>query len=391
MITVFLPLHFNSGNRGCEGITKGTIEVLSSDYYIKVYTSDYNLDKNIGYCINMEELIQYNCVQEFLFKIRRKLVNSEWNKQYMTIEWKYKNFINEITLLKNSSIVLSTGGDMFCYGNNEVIWLNDYLYEKGIKTVLWGCSIGEENLTPEKILTLKKFSIIVARESITEKMLRNKLHLGNVYLFPDPAFVLKPVKCVLPCYFNNKKIVGINLSNFVGNNVGFDTLFGKNLIILYDYIINKTDMDILIIPHVFWSGQDDREVCNAIYKKYQHTGRVYLLDSEKLNYSQIRYLISKCKFFIGARTHAMISAYSTCVPALALGYSVKSIGIAKDIGLPERLVVNYKNLKTENELMDAFKFLVNNEEEIRRILKNVIPQYRELAYGARDILKKVTE
>ena len=35
--------------------------------------------------------------------------------------------------------------------------------------------------------------------------------------------------------------------------------------------------------------------------------------------------------FIGARTHATIAAYSSCVPTLVVGYSIKARGIAKDL------------------------------------------------------------
>lgn len=46
--------------------------------------------------------------------------------------------------------MLSTGGDMMCYDNNQVIYTNDIAKSKGFKTCLWGCSIGENNLTNEK-------------------------------------------------------------------------------------------------------------------------------------------------------------------------------------------------------------------------------------------------
>lgn len=59
-----------------------------------------------------------------------------------------------------------------------------------------------------------------------------------------------------------------------------------------------------------------------------------------LTAAQYKSIISRCDMFIGARTHATIAAYSTCVPTLVIGYSVKSKGIAKDIfGTDEGLVI----------------------------------------------------
>lgn len=94
-------------------------------------------------------------------------------------------------------------------------------------------------------------------------------------------------------------------------------------------------------------GQDDRIISNLIKEKY-HSDRISILDSNSLNYCQIRFVISKCRCFIGARTHSVISAYSTCTPAIALGYSIKSKGIAKDLNMPQNTVVNSANIKKEN-------------------------------------------
>ena len=58
------------------------------------------------------------------------------------------------------------------------------------------------------------------------------------------------------------------------------------------------------------------------------------------NCMEIKGIISKCRFFIGARTHSTIAAYSTCVPTLAVGYSIKARGIARDIfGTEDNYVV----------------------------------------------------
>ena len=104
-----------------------------------------------------------------------------------------------------------------------------------------------------------------------------------------------------------------------------------------------------------------------------------------MNYCQIRYAISKCRAFIGARTHAVISAYSMCVPAIALGYSIKSRGIAKDLGLDERLVVNSKRFN-EGDLLRSFQYLMERLDEVRSHLCEVMPAYRQRPYQIRKEL-----
>ena len=70
---------------------------------------------------------------------------------------------------------------------------------------------------------------------------------------------------------------------------------------------------------------------------------------------QLKGYIAKCRFFVGARTHATIAAYSTEVPTLVVGYSIKSRGIAKDIfGSEENYVIPIEQIKEENKLTQAF-------------------------------------
>ena len=46
---------------------------------------------------------------------------------------------------------------------------------------------------------------------------------------------------------------------------------------------------------------------------------------------ELKGCISRCRFLVAARTHASIAAYSTGVPTLVAGYSVKARGIARDL------------------------------------------------------------
>lgn len=382
---IHLLSHKDSGNRGCEAITRGTMQILSIDKKDAVaYTNDLALDSSLG----LDKIVTLKAIHSsankpsFFFRLKRKICR-KFNKEKLFIySSEYKKVLKSI---KQDDIELSTGGDMFCYDNNEVIYINDVLHKKGVKTILWGCSVGKENLTPEKIATLKKFSKIIARESLTIEVLSPIVGSDKIALVPDPAFVLNSDECKLPDYFSgSENCIGLNLSNFVGEDVSFDSPFAQNICRLIDYVISESSMHIVLIPHVFWKGQDDRIVCRMIEEKYFKTGRVHYLDTEKLGYCQIRYIIGNCRYFLGARTHAMISAYSMAVPAVALGYSIKSRGIARDLGLDPQLVVNCKNLLGENDILKAFLYLQNNENKIKEIYGKNLEQYRKKAYDAKN-------
>lgn len=384
----YLPIHLNGDNRGCEAITKATSQILRClKENIIAYSSNVELDSFLG--LDQHVTLKSRKSLSFLFKVERKMKNQFIREQYkrnlITYKYIYSNFLNSIS---SQDIVLSTGGDMMCYSNNEVIYINEELYKRNVKTVLWGCSIGEKNLTPEKLNTLKHFSLIYARESLTKEMLAN-YGIKNVCIFPDPAFILEPEQCSLLNLFNNGHVVGVNLSNYVLGGFSLNTSFGKEVISLLEYILNNTDYDILLIPHVLWNGQDDRVILSHIHELYKDNKRIKTLDTSILNYCQIRYVISKCKFFIGSRTHAVISAYSTCVPTLALGYSIKSKGIAKDLGLSDDLVVNCVSSDKKGVLVRSFQYLQENEILIKQHLEKVIPAYKASVLNVRDVMKNI--
>ena len=111
---------------------------------------------------------------------------------------------------------------------------------------------------------------------------------------------------------------------------------------------------------------------------------------EDCNCKELKGYISQCRFFIGARTHATIAAYSCGIPTLVVGYSVKSKGIAKDLfGTDENYVVPVQSLQSADTLTDAFNWIVDNEFYIKNQLKNILPEYKARINVARSELLKL--
>ena len=104
----------------------------------------------------------------------------------------------------------------------------------------------------------------------------------------------------------------------------------------------------------------------------------------------MKYIISQCCFFVGARTHATIAAYSSCVPTLVVGYSVKARGLARDIfGTENGYVIPVQKMKSEEDLLHVFKPLWNKREEISLYLKKIIPSYCERVWEAKSLVEKI--
>ena len=148
---------------------------------------------------------------------------------------------------------------------------------------------------------------------------------------------------------------------------------------VYEYIIRNTDMQIALIPHVVWNQNDDRKPIHMLYEKFQGTGRV--IEIEDASCEVLKGYIGRCRMFVGARTHATIAAYSSLVPTLVVGYSVKARGIARDLfGTEENYVVPVQSLQDREDLVNSFRWLLSREREIRNHLEAVMPSYQEKAF-----------
>lgn len=383
----YFPIHLDGNNRGCEAIAKGTALILNEKKENLIgLCSDIELDHRLK--VDDYITLQPTRKRNLSFRVRNKmyktLVHNDWKRKAFTYHHEYTPFLNQ---MNKDDIMISTGGDMMCYGENQVIYTVDYLYKHGIRSILWGCSIGENNLTPRKIEALKQFAFIYARESLSQEVLMNH-NIENVEVYPDPAFILEPVPCTLPKCFSLGEVIGINLSNYVMGGFDLNTAFAKEVDKLIRHILQTTDYHILLIPHVLWKGQDDRIISNLINRIY-NSRRINILDSDKLSYGQIRHIIAKCSCFIGARTHSVISAYSTCTPTIAIGYSIKSKGIAKDIGMPSNTVIDSINIKP-GILLRTFLSLIEDKENIRKSLSKTIDTYKARTWNASNIMKHLS-
>lgn len=377
---ILLPYHLGSGNRGCEGIARGIAKIFNMDRekFILYDISPYDYQSDNRLCLDQIGTLTRNSNR--LFEIAR-LSCRVLDK--VGLHFPYMFLMSRYYLYgaNKGDYVFITGGDIYCYEGAyklpNMIIAN--AQKKGIKTVLYGASIEGKYLNAKVIRGMKAFDLIISRESLSHEVL-TKNGLKNE-LYPDPAFSLSPQTCELPEYFSKSKVIGINISPFTDTN----GLFRENILNLIKYIVSQ-GMDVCFIPHVFWKGQDDRTSINQ-YKELMGE-HVHVLDSERMSYLELRHAISKCEYFIGGRTHSVISAYSMHVPCIALGYSIKAKGIAQDIGLPEYTVVDSHHLENSNQIVNTFKKLENERDKILYIYEGM-EQYAKKSMDTKKIVLEV--
>lgn len=370
-----------SGNHGCEAIIRGTQQVLKGDYIIQ----SQSVEEDTKYDINAEINPQITGTKSKL-KFIGAYLRLKLFKDYIALDGiEYLDAIEKVQ--GRSEMALSVGGDNYCYGGESLYaYLNTAYQKNGFKTVLWGCSIEPEIVEkPAVARDLHRYHAIVTRESITYDAVR-KVN-SNSFLAPDPAFFMEPEKCELPSIFETRKIIGINASPMIISYEQNQGMAYENYKQLIKYLLDNTEYGIALIPHVVWKTNDDREVLRKLYDDFQHNERIVLIEDHKA--PQLKYIISKCECFVGARTHATIAAYSTCVPTLVVGYSVKARGIARDLfGTEENYVLPVQSLKSKDQLVKGFKWLHYKKESIRSYLKLFLPEYNE---KIKPVVKSIEE
>lgn len=381
---LIMYMHAGSANHGCEAIVNSLCHMIKEEAVLVSYfgKEDEKYSLKDLCTILSERRFENNRLMHVLYYIYRKLTKDETS----FIRYRYQGIFGK----EMSPLAISIGGDNYCYDSmlHDLRLANKAFEEKGVKTMLLGCSIEPDLLAREEIVKdLMKYHTIIARESITCQALtdmisayeqKGDLPLPRVLCYPDPAFTLEKKELSLPEGFAEGNTVGINISPMIQDNEKTSGITMENYRELIKDITNRTDMQIALIPHVVRGQNDDRKPIHALYEEFKHTGRVVEIPDGSC--VELKGYISRCRFFVGARTHATIAAYSTCVPTLVVGYSVKARGIARDLfGTEENYVLPVQSLREKGDLKKAFGWLMSAEADIKQKLEQIMPDYKEKA------------
>ena len=379
---ILMFFHGGSRNRGCEAIVRSGVALLKNinpnaevDLASWRPDTDASIPMLDSIFLHQQHDIKKFSVQWFIAILQLKLFNSDrYSLRYIN-----KDIIDKIP---NYDIFLSIGGDNYCYGEQPGFYEIDRCIKKaGKKLVLWGASLGEQDLSALKLADLKTFDLLLVRESLTFKALHDN-GLTNMRLIADGAFTMDKELLPLPQGWIENNTIGFNFSPLVYKKNKASQEAAMHLV---QYILDTTSMTIAFTPHVIEEGNDDYSCLQDFYDAFKATGRVLLLPND-LNAIQYKGYISRMRFFIGARTHATIAAYSNFVPTMVLGYSIKSKGIAKDIFGTERLVLNLDEISDKKLLQSRFDEMLRDEIEIKKLLEGKIPELKIMAQNAAEFL-----
>lgn len=383
---LLMYMHAGSGNHGCEAIVNSVCHMVKEKVNLLSYFGEedekYSL-KDLCHIVSERRFEEHKLAHVLYYGYRKITGDRE-----SFIRYRY----GDVMKGKTAPLAISIGGDNYCYDNmlSDLRLANSAFNRKGVRTVLLGCSIEPELLKRKEIVAdLMRYHTIIARENITYEALKDmvKEQAGEsggrkgtpqILCYPDPAFTLQKKEVPLPEGFAEGNTVGINVSPMIQDNEKESGITMECYEALLRYIIDHTDFQIALIPHVVWARNDDRKPIHTLYEKFKDTGRV--VEIEDGTCEELKGYISRCRLFVGARTHATIAAYSSCVPTLVVGYSVKARGIARDLfGQEEHYVLPVQSLRNRDDLVKEFQWLLSREKEIREKLEKKMPDYRNLA------------
>ncbi|HWA96045.1 MAG TPA: polysaccharide pyruvyl transferase family protein [Terracidiphilus sp.] len=180
-------------------------------------------------------------------------------------------------------------------------------------------------------------------------------------------------------------LVGVNVSGLLyreacsnRNSFGIRSNYRTTVLTIIDFLITAGNATVLLVPHVFdmeAESESDLEVCKEIFAELESRYKGHIgIACGSYGPNEIRSIIGHCDFFTGSRMHACIAAWSQSIPAVAIAYSDKFLGVLNTIGV-DSLAADARKLSQE-ELLETLKRGFRTREVTAAKLRSVIPDVR---------------
>ena len=355
-------------NKGCEALTYSFLDLIRKNTSEKVQ-------------------IHFFVSQAPLEKLHREFPEFVFSAEKIKLKDPKLSFISTI---KSCDCVCDiTCGDGF----SDIYFPKNVFFTTLFKAIVEICGrplfLLPQTYGPFKNKKLEKFAKIVLKHSkgIYSRDRKSsdyvkKLTKMDVMTTTDLAFAL-PYNDRYAIKFDSINI-GINISGLLWSG-GFTDKNQFSLTVNYrDYIYSiiselkkREQVRIHLIPHVIENEKDhidgDYRVCKKIAEEYNLIcAPAFETPVEAKSY------ISKMDFFIGARMHSTIAAYSAKVPVIPFSYSRKFEGLYENLGYP--YLIHGTVDSTETAINNTLDWLGQREMIQRTIDKSmcVVNDYLDL-------------
>lgn len=375
-----------NNNRGCMALTYGALKILSDKFNDAEFYSlepSTTLDSEVR-CFNIQDK-----------KISITFLPVPKSNYYNF----FKDLLTFFLAKNTSNIILNTiksVDEIYCIGlgdgltdNYGIKRLLRFFVEFFIafflkkKITLLPQTIGPFNSFLGKILgafIVKTAKNVFVRDKMANKYL-NTIRVNykedfdlSVYMPPEKVDIDLP-----------DEYIGLNISSLLycktdlSNFTGFESY--ENLIRKLIVTFCEKGENILLIPHTYNIADNKNEEDAFAIAEIIKDLKIENIYTIKDNYTapQLKYIISKSKFFIGSRMHSCFAGLSTSTPTIGLGYSYKFKGGFEMFGIPE-CAIFLKNLKEEQMESIIEKILISFEKrnEIKIKLEKTNKQIQEI-------------
>jgi colanic acid/amylovoran biosynthesis protein len=390
----------NFGNRGCEALVRSTVELLRSEFgEVEVLVPSYHPDLDSRQWPDAE---QDGCrfVRAMPFPLALKL----WGRARRVLPAIKNIYLPNVSLPKDveagiasCDALLVIGGDNITldYGIESLLWHVGFAknaQRMGKKMMIWGASIGPFPNEPaiEAFVAdfLRNADCITVRETISQQYLAGIGVRENVSLVADGAFIMTPQPVDTISFWptgGNQEVLGFNISPLIQKfrpDGEHRQILQKEVAAFLKEALESSSLSILLLPHVdpldgASRNSDSHYMREILEMTGTHDGRLTLAPNF-LNAAQIKYVLSRCTYFIGARTHATIGALSCMIPTISIAYSTKARGLNRDLFGNEDFVLDARSVG-RTSLIQSLQRLVENRDSTCTLLSHRIPVWKERA------------
>jgi polysaccharide pyruvyl transferase WcaK-like protein len=412
---LLLGASFTTNNLGVWALASGAIaSVLHTFPEAKIYFIDYNFQpmtytvqhKDTTKSVDLVNIrfswkfwLPNNIARLLLTVFLAKLIPSRSLRGRLLSRNQYLHLI-----LKADIIGSIAGGDSFSdiYGFGRLLYValpQILVLQLGKPLVLLPQTYGPFNDKSATIVAryiLRRARMIFSRdheglETIRELLDGYSSNSNKVGVCYDMGFVMEPhirrerIPAWLTECCESAPVVGLNVSGllYIGgythdNMFGIKADYQRLIHELIDFFARKHNARIMLVPHVYGSGENSESdviACRQVYDNSEDGLRTRLhLIEERYDQHELKALIGRCDFFLGSRMHACIAAISQCVPAIGLAYSRKFQGVFESVGLGE-LVIDIREMD-ENAAVAAVERSYQRRGDLHAMLEVNMPTVR---------------
>lgn len=320
MTVGLLGFEFESPNKGCEALSYSFLSYLQREFSGKDITVYNFSNKGMGY------------IQEEFPKLEFKQIRLKIKDVTITMIRALAkcDYVFDVTMGDSFSDIYSK---QFCMDNIKFKRIAQVFAGKYILLPQTYGPYRDPGVLKKAIKVLKKADMIFCRDEMSQHYLKKVCGIEDSFLTTDLAFMLPADKERFPvdkAVFN----LGINVSGLLwkggfggSNQFGLSFEYRDYVEALLRHCSALNHIKIHLIPHVIDTKEnphdDDYFVCTLLKQQFP---QVWVAPAFQTPVEAKSY-IANMDFFIGARMHSTIAAFSSKVPTVPFSYSRKFEGL----------------------------------------------------------------